>query len=62
MRARDSWENTVDILGADFRVCAPADPDCEGAGMPIDGDETDGLVVQAAVVPGGVHRVRGDQH
>ncbi len=41
--ARDTWQNTVDIAGADFRICAPADPDCTGGGTTIDGDETDGV-------------------
>jgi len=43
VRARDTWENTVDIAGADFRICAPSDPDCTGTGAKIDGDETDGV-------------------
>jgi uncharacterized repeat protein (TIGR01451 family)/fimbrial isopeptide formation D2 family protein len=40
--ARDTWQNTVAVAGADFRICAPADPDCTGAGSKIDGDEVDG--------------------
>jgi uncharacterized repeat protein (TIGR01451 family)/fimbrial isopeptide formation D2 family protein len=39
---RDTWQNTVAVAGADFRICAPADPDCTGAGAKIDGDEVDG--------------------
>jgi uncharacterized repeat protein (TIGR01451 family)/fimbrial isopeptide formation D2 family protein len=41
--ARDSWTNKVDIAGADFRICAPSDPDCTGGGAKIDGDEPDGV-------------------
>ncbi len=40
--ARDSWENSVSIAGADFIRCAPADPDCTGTGTKIDADEIDG--------------------
>jgi large repetitive protein len=40
--AEDSWQNGVSIAGRDFRTCAPADPDCEGSGTPIDGTEVDG--------------------
>src|SRR5918992_2620525 len=40
--AEDSWTNGVSIAGQDFRICAPADPDCTGAGTTIDGDEVDG--------------------
>jgi uncharacterized repeat protein (TIGR01451 family)/fimbrial isopeptide formation D2 family protein len=43
VRARDAWENTVDIAGTDFRICVPSDPDCTGAGAKIDGDEPDGV-------------------
>ena len=41
--AEDSWENSVDIAGTDFRICAPSDPDCTGAGTKIAGDEPDGV-------------------
>ena len=41
--ANDSWENTVSIAGADFRICTPASPeDCTAGGTQIDGDELDG--------------------
>ena len=40
---RDSWVNHVSVLGADFVICAPADPDCTGTGTPIDADEPDGI-------------------
>ena len=41
--AEDAWENSVDIAGTDFRICAPSDPDCTGAGTKIAGDEPDGV-------------------
>jgi large repetitive protein len=39
--ARDSWTNGVEIDGMTSRICAPADPDCTGTGIKIDGDSTD---------------------
>lgn len=41
--SHDSWKNTVDILGADFTRCAPADPTCTGAGTKIFHTEIDGV-------------------
>jgi len=40
--AQDSWENRVDIAGADYAICAPNDPDCALGQPKIDADEADG--------------------
>ncbi len=40
--AQDSWENRVDIAGADYAICAPSDPDCTLGQPKIDADEADG--------------------
>ena len=40
--SRDAVHNDIDTHGEDWIRCAPADPDCTGAGAPIDADETDG--------------------
>ena len=46
--ARDSWTNGVEIEGLTSRICAPADPDCTGAGIKIDGDAPEQVVATDA--------------
>ncbi len=41
--SRDSVTNNIDTSGVDWVRCAPADPNCVGAGTKIDHDEVDGL-------------------
>jgi fimbrial isopeptide formation D2 family protein/uncharacterized repeat protein (TIGR01451 family) len=54
----DSWTNKVEIAGADFARCAPADPTCTGAGTKIASEETEGTddfdVSSASQQAGGV--------
>lgn len=41
--SRDSVTNNIDTSGVDWVRCAPADPNCAGAGTKIDHDEADGV-------------------
>jgi uncharacterized repeat protein (TIGR01451 family)/fimbrial isopeptide formation D2 family protein len=41
----DSWTNNVDVTGVGFRICAPSDPLCTGAGTPIPGSFVDGTPI-----------------